>query len=946
MKKQIYILWLLILALIIDLNYTTIIDATSWYFWRFRNHPTDVSSITDGYQYDLGVQLSDYSLWYCTNSSGGSEPSDWHKLSAEADTLDSVMNRGSSTDVSATFSSTINGLYMKLIGSDNIAISSVLPPITTGNNNVFLGKGTGYRLDSGYYNVFIGSDSGYYSDAGCHNVGVGAFSLYELTGGIRNVALGTNSLYGSTIVSNATAIGYNSGSRIYGVNPNNAIYLGAYAGYYETATDKLIIDSRDRTTEALSRSQAIIYGIMDDDVLDQQLTFNIGNLYLGSADVHTTGKIETGTVQYNTSPTIGSFSEGKTFYDSEFKTLAAEIGSDTTLQIGQETLVYCYNGTGSPITQGKAVYIIGASAGGVPSIALAKADSDTTSNVIGIVTTSSIAPAGNGFVTIRGHVNTLNTTGTPESETWNVGDILYLSSATAGSLTNVAPSSGGRDVRVARVMIKDASAGRIFVNVRPEYSLTNLSDVTITNPTLDQILRFNGTEFVNGAPSTSSTSSGIDFFFDDTSIVPITAGQNINEVNSLIKIPNSTSEVVDVFSCTNNTVLGEAYLWNTALGRTSIDGGIWTFNTYASVSSVLAGRISYLTRSINRVRPEAGTVTVTSTGTTRTVTASTGTPFAASKIDVGGTLITDSYLQTPKGLYRILSRVSDTEITIEVPSTYTNESTVAFSVWKQLFNVVGNTITSTGTNYQLLTAISTQVAFTVEATDKLGSIMFATSNNTTNISFVHNGTTHNSNFKTPLITLHGNLAGLQGGTGSVPSEQYYHLTLAQHTNVSNASATPSASIIPISSAGGKLDSWISDATTAAKGIASFNTNTFTVTNGAVSTKHSKSFVITNPTASADGSIWRTPVAITITAVHLLCIGNVVVGHLTEQDANGLNDAGVDGATDITGVAAENVNDDGALSNPSIDANDYLGWRTTSVTGTPTKAIITFEYTID
>jgi hypothetical protein len=68
----------------------------------------------------------------------------------------------------------------------------------------------------------------------------------------------------------------------------------------------------------------------------------------------------------------------------------------------------------------------------------------------------------------------------------------------------------------------------------------------------------------------------------------------------------------------------------------------------------------------------------------------------------------------------------------------------------------------------------------------------------------------------------------------------------------------------------------------------------------------------------------------------------VTGHLTEQDANGLNDAGVDGATDLTGVTNTNVDDDASLSNPGIDAGDYIGWRTTSITGTNTKTIITFE----
>ena len=109
---------------------------------------------------------------------------------------------------------------------------------------------------------------------------------------------------------------------------------------------------------------------------------------------------------------------------------------------------------------------------------------------------------------------------------------------------------------------------------------------------------------------------------------------------------------------------------------------------------------------------------------------------------------------------------------------------------------------------------------------------------------------------------------------------------------------------------------------------------------------SKSFMITNPTADADGPVWRAPVAITITAIHVLCVGGTnIVGQLWEYDANGANGATVD-ATDITATAGTNANDDGSLSNPGITAGNYIGWRTTSVSGTPTRVLITFEYTED
>ncbi len=109
---------------------------------------------------------------------------------------------------------------------------------------------------------------------------------------------------------------------------------------------------------------------------------------------------------------------------------------------------------------------------------------------------------------------------------------------------------------------------------------------------------------------------------------------------------------------------------------------------------------------------------------------------------------------------------------------------------------------------------------------------------------------------------------------------------------------------------------------------------------------SKAFIITNPTASADSPVWRAQAAVTITAVHVLCVGGTnIVGQLWEYDTNGANGATVD-SSDITGTAGSNVNDDGSLSNPSIASGAYVGWKTTSVSGAVTQAIITFDYTVN
>jgi len=108
---------------------------------------------------------------------------------------------------------------------------------------------------------------------------------------------------------------------------------------------------------------------------------------------------------------------------------------------------------------------------------------------------------------------------------------------------------------------------------------------------------------------------------------------------------------------------------------------------------------------------------------------------------------------------------------------------------------------------------------------------------------------------------------------------------------------------------------------------------------------SKSFIIISPVATDDYPLWRAPYAYTITAISLLVEGGTnVIGGLDEADSDGNTPVAID--ADITGTAGSNVNDDGSLTNPTVDDNDYLLWHTTSISGTPTSLTVTIEYTID
>lgn len=161
-------------------------------------------------------------------------------------------------------------------------------------------------------------------------------------------------------------------------------------------------------------------------------------------------------------------------------------GNNVTLQLGQETLVRVVNKTGADLleSQYKAVRIRLASEGGAAgqrlAVVLAKGDADLDSvTTLGIVT-ETIPNNQEGFVTVFGNVNEINTTGSLQGETWVDGDVLYLSPTTAGSLTKVKPTAPNHTVTMGYVVYAHAVHGKIFVKVDNGYELEELHDVAPT----------------------------------------------------------------------------------------------------------------------------------------------------------------------------------------------------------------------------------------------------------------------------------------------------------------------------------------------------------------------------------------------------------------------------------------------------------------------------------
>jgi hypothetical protein len=187
-------------------------------------------------------------------------------------------------------------------------------------------------------------------------------------------------------------------------------------------------------------------------------------------------------IDFDTSDAISS-AIGRLNWDDGEGTLTLGLkGGNVNLQLGQEMVALCYNGTGSTITNGSVVYISGAQ-GQRPSITLADADTEATSSKVFGVVAENIASGSEGFVATFGIVNGLDTSG------FSAGQSLWLSS-TAGQLTNVRPTQPAHSVFIGYCLHVNASSGRIFVNPQNGYELEELHNVLITSPSDKQALTY------------------------------------------------------------------------------------------------------------------------------------------------------------------------------------------------------------------------------------------------------------------------------------------------------------------------------------------------------------------------------------------------------------------------------------------------------------------------
>ena len=153
------------------------------------------------------------------------------------------------------------------------------------------------------------------------------------------------------------------------------------------------------------------------------------------------------------------YNEARYFYDDNKKNFVfMNDRLSPRLDIGREQWIRGVNKTGSGTTDGKVVYQNGTVTGDLPNMALARADSLTTSKALGLYT-EDVAIDDDGEVTSFGLLNDIDTS------LWTPGTVLYLSETTAGMLTSTIPPPPNAVVPIGFVIKQNATTGKIFVNV-------------------------------------------------------------------------------------------------------------------------------------------------------------------------------------------------------------------------------------------------------------------------------------------------------------------------------------------------------------------------------------------------------------------------------------------------------------------------------------------------
>ena len=240
-------------------------------------------------------------------------------------------------------------------------------------------------------------------------------------------------------------------------------------------------------------------------------------------------------------------------------TVTGTTTKDLVVNHTQNVFVYVRNATEATLTKGTVVYITGA-IGQTPTISKAQANSDATSaQTLGVLTVD-LANNTNGYITIIGFVEDVNTSAYAD------GQQLYLSPTVAGGMTATKPQAPQHLVYVAIVEYAHAIHGKLFVKVQNGYELDELHDVQIISPTNGQTITYDSATSL--WKNTTPTSGGV------TSVTATSPVASTGGATPVISLPAATTSTSGYLTSTD---------WN-------------TFNSKGSGTVTGTGTANYLSK--------------------------------------------------------------------------------------------------------------------------------------------------------------------------------------------------------------------------------------------------------------------------------------------------------------------------------------------------------------
>lgn len=142
-----------------------------------------------------------------------------------------------------------------------------------------------------------------------------------------------------------------------------------------------------------------------------------------------------------------------------------------------------FNQTGSTVPSFSVVYINGVH-GNLPSLALAKADSESTSSKTYAITSTSISNNNTGSVVTEGKLKNVNTSSFSE------GDMLWLSPTTFGGVTTTKPTAPNHAVFIGVITRSHSTQGEVQVRIQNGFELQELHNVSLSNVQDKDLIQF------------------------------------------------------------------------------------------------------------------------------------------------------------------------------------------------------------------------------------------------------------------------------------------------------------------------------------------------------------------------------------------------------------------------------------------------------------------------